>query len=76
MKRETIFESNPYLRDPGSYADQLVNSVASSTAIEIGRIKSSLKKALVTKGWVKKIYFFTLKRLFPIIFSKIISIGL
>ena len=54
MKRETIFESNPYLHDPGSYANQLVNSVASSTAIEIGRIKSSLKKALVFKAGPKK----------------------
>ena len=50
MKRETIFESNPYLRDPESYADQLVASVASSTAVEIGRIKPSLKKALVAKA--------------------------
>ena len=54
MKRETIFESNPYLRDPDSYADQLVASVASSTAIEIGRIKPSLKKALIAKANSKK----------------------
>ena len=54
MKRETIFESNPYLRDPGSYADQLVASVASSTAVEIGRIKPSLKKALVARAGAKK----------------------
>ena len=50
MKRETIFESNPYLRDPESYADQMVASVSSSTAIEIGRIKPSLKKAIVAKA--------------------------
>jgi hypothetical protein len=50
MKRETIFESNRYLQDPESYADQLVASVASSTAIEIGRLKPSLKKALVAKA--------------------------
>lgn len=54
MKRETIFESNPYLRNSESYADQLVNSVASSTAIEIGRIKPSLKKALVAKANKRK----------------------
>ncbi len=54
MKRETIFEFNPYLRDPESYTNQLVNSVASSSAIEIGRIKPSLKKALVAKAGVKK----------------------
>ena len=54
MKRETIFESNHYLRDPESYADQLVNSVASSTAIEIGRIKPSLKRALVSQAGRKK----------------------
>jgi hypothetical protein len=54
MKKETIFESNPYLRDPDSYADQLVNSVSSSTAIEIGRIKSSLKKALIAKAVPQK----------------------
>jgi hypothetical protein len=54
MKRETIFESNPYLRDQGSYADQLVASVASSTAVEIGRIKLSLRKALVARAGAKK----------------------
>lgn len=54
MRRKTIFESNPYLRDPESYADQLVNSVASSTAIENGRIKPSLKKALVVQASKKK----------------------
>lgn len=50
MKRETLFESNPYLRDPESYADQMVASISSSTAVEIGRIKPSLKKAIVAKA--------------------------
>ena len=54
MKRETIFESNPYLRDPESYADQLLRSVVSSTAVEIGRIKPSLKKALIAKASLRK----------------------
>ena len=54
MKRETIFESNPYLRDPDSYADQLMASVASSTAVEIGPIKPSLKKALIAKASLRK----------------------
>ena len=54
MKKETIFESNPYLKDAESYADQLVASVASSTAIETGRIKPSLKKALIAKAHTKK----------------------
>ena len=52
MKRKTIFESNPYLQDPKSYADQLARSVLSSTAIEIGRIKPSLKKAVIDKAVV------------------------
>ena len=50
MKRESLFESNPYLHDPESYADQMVASISSSTAIEIGRLKSSLKKAIVAKA--------------------------
>lgn len=50
MRRETLFESNPYLRDSESYADQLATSVASSTAVEIGRIKPSLKRAIVAKA--------------------------
>lgn len=50
MKRETLFESNPYLRDPESYANQMVASISSSTAVEIGRIKTSLKKAIVAKA--------------------------
>lgn len=50
MRRETLFESNPYLHDADSYADQLATSVMSSTAVEIGRIKPSLKKAIVAKA--------------------------
>jgi hypothetical protein len=50
MRRETLFESNSYLRDSESYADQLAASVASSTAVEIGRIKPSLKRAIVAKA--------------------------
>ena len=50
MKRESLFESNPYLRDPESYADQMAASVISSTAVEIGRIKPSLRKAIVAKS--------------------------
>jgi hypothetical protein len=50
MKREPLLESNPYLRDPESYADQLAASVTSSTAVEIGRVKPSLKKALLAKA--------------------------
>ena len=50
MKRETIYESNPYLRDPESYAHQMTTSVSSSTAVEIGRIKPSLKKALIARA--------------------------
>ena len=50
MKRETLFESNPYLRDPESYADQMAASVISSTAVEIGRIKPSLRKAILAKA--------------------------
>ena len=62
MKRETLIESNTYLRDSGSYADQLAASVASSTAIEIGQINPSLKKAIVAKA-IKSKAFSRVKRL-------------
>lgn len=47
MKQETLFESNPYLRDNDGYADQLVVNVASSTAIELGKVKPAIRKALI-----------------------------
>ncbi|MBF0595228.1 MAG: hypothetical protein HQL22_09695 [Candidatus Omnitrophica bacterium] len=47
MKQETLFESNPYLYGNSSYADQLVANVTSSTAIELGTVKASLKRALI-----------------------------
>jgi hypothetical protein len=46
MKQETLFESNPYLHDNSSYADQLVANVTSSTAIELGKVKPAIRKAL------------------------------
>ena len=46
MKQETLFESNPYLHDNSSYADQLVANITSSTAIELGKDKPAIRKAL------------------------------
>ena len=36
MKRKTLSQANPHLRDPEKAARQLIRSVASSTAIETG----------------------------------------
>ena len=37
MKRETLVETNPHLRDPEKAARQRLRSIASSTAIETGK---------------------------------------
>jgi len=50
MKRETLLESNPYLRDNDGYDDQLVANVVSSTAIELGKVKPAIRKALTAKA--------------------------
>ena len=36
MKRKTLSQANPHLRDPEKAVRQLIRSVASSTAIETG----------------------------------------
>lgn len=37
MKRKTLYETNPHLRDPAEATRQIIRSVASSTAIETGQ---------------------------------------
>ena len=54
MKKESLFESNPYLHDNESYPEQLVANVASSTAIEVGTLKPSLRRELVLRAKSKR----------------------
>jgi hypothetical protein len=53
MRTIPLTESNPHLRDPERLREDLIRSVASSTAIETGRSvdaeEKSLRKALA--GW-------------------------
>ena len=46
MKERPLIETNPYLSDPETYREQLIDNVMSSTAIEIGEISEDLKNAL------------------------------
>ena len=46
MRKKPLIETNPYLRDPEKYEESLIANVLSSTAIEIGPLPASLKRAL------------------------------
>lgn len=46
MKKKSLFDSNPYLKDPKKYRDALITSVSSSTAIETGATVESITKQL------------------------------
>ena len=46
MRKKPLIETNPYLRDPEKYEKSLVANILSSTAIEIGPLPASLKRAL------------------------------
>ena len=43
MKRKTLSETNPHLRDPAKARRQTIRSVASSTAIETGKPVSEIE---------------------------------
>jgi len=46
MKSKSLFESNPYLKDPTKYRDALITSVSSSTAIETGASVESVSQQI------------------------------
>ena len=46
MKRKTLSQVNPHLRDPEKTARQLIRSVASSTAIETGESVRDIEKKI------------------------------
>ena len=45
-KKESLFTSGPFADDPAGYRKFLADSVAASTAIEIGSITRKLRKEL------------------------------
>ena len=46
MRKKPLIETNPYLRDPERYRNDLINSVASSTAIETGAKIDTIARTL------------------------------
>jgi hypothetical protein len=46
MKRGSLLATNPFLRDRARYRDDLVRSVATSTAIETGESVESIARDL------------------------------
>ena len=46
MRKTPLIETNPYLRDPERYRNDLINSVASSTAIETGAKIKTIARTL------------------------------
>jgi hypothetical protein len=46
MKKKSLFDSNPYLQDPGKYQDSLITNVSSSTAIETGASVESVSRQI------------------------------
>lgn len=48
MKDESLFDTNPHLKDPVQFRDDLIRSVATSTAIETGASVEEISKDLRT----------------------------
>ncbi len=46
MKKNSLFDTNPYLRDPKKYRGALITNVSSSTAIETGASVESVRKQI------------------------------
>ena len=46
MKRKTLSQANPHLRDAEKAARQMIRSVASSTAIETGESVQEIEKKI------------------------------
>jgi hypothetical protein len=46
MKKKSLFDTNPYLRDPKKYRESLITNVSSSTSIETGSTVESVSKQL------------------------------
>jgi hypothetical protein len=46
MKRASLRETNPHLRDPAQFQEDLIWSVATSTAIETGESVEAIAKDL------------------------------
>jgi hypothetical protein len=46
MKRATLLDTNPHLQDPMKFREDLIRSVATSTAIETGESVAAIAKDL------------------------------
>ena len=46
MKKKSLFDSNPYLKDHKKYQDSLITSVSSSTALETGASVESVSQQI------------------------------
>ena len=46
MRKKSLMETNPYLRDPKTFEKFLFVSVSSSAAIELGKLPPALEHAL------------------------------
>ena len=44
--KKSLFDSNPYLKNPEKYRDSLITSVSSSTAIETGATVESVSQQI------------------------------
>ena len=49
MRKNTLINVNPNLRDPNKYEKALVKNVLTSTAIEIGKVPESIIKSLTER---------------------------
>jgi len=55
MQEKSLFETNPYLRDPEQFRTALIASVASSTAIETGASIESIVRTLTDAETTKSL---------------------
>ena len=47
MKKQSLSQTNPYLRDPASARRHLVRSIATSTAIETGEDAAEIERRIM-----------------------------
>lgn len=46
MRKKSLIETNPYLKDPDRYEHALITNVSSSTTVELGVLSQTITNAL------------------------------
>ena len=57
MDNRPLIETNPHLSNPKEYEESLIINVTSSTAVELGKVDSSIVQVLKNSGFPSLIKF-------------------